>query len=337
VTLTEHLRRYLDKGEPDVPLLAALANEVRERLRAARMWQQPPEYFGYPEYHSWQEAFSGDDAAPGPVADFFLEKIVPEQSFLTQTLGAGNDVEALVRQKVKWFLIDRQKRHDPVGYRAFMNLVAVVEAMAAGGAAVVENRVRGKVRNPTLVRLTRGGPGPPAGADELARVIDADAEWQPVLRRLAKLGTGAQRLLRERLERLPSAGVVAFVVGELGDLLKARARAANEAWNRPEDLDRADESRTGPPGGRYPTSEEDLTALGRGLRQAVEKSDCTPKVKRGLVAVFEDWEKYLAAGQDHPQVREWASQLGLARSTLADYLRRLRGLLQAVLDRRSAD
>src|SRR5262249_32635150 len=124
MSLTDHLRRYLEGADPDVALLAGLAELIRERLQWSFMWGHPPEFFGYPEYHRWSEAFSGDDLSPGPVGDFFLEEIVPEQAFLLKTIRAGNAVEALLRQKVKWFLTDRQRKHDPVGYRVFGNLVA---------------------------------------------------------------------------------------------------------------------------------------------------------------------------------------------------------------------
>jgi hypothetical protein len=338
VSATDHLRRYLSTGEPDVALLAALADLVRQRLRKSGMWGHPPEYFGYPEYHTWEEAFSEEDPSPGPAGDFFLEEVVPESAFFDQTLQAGNDVDALLRQKVRWFLTDRQKRHDPIGYRAFMNLLAVVEAMVADGSAVATNRVGGKIRNPTLVRLTSTGSSPPADEGELSRVIDTDADWQPVLRRLAKLGKGAQRLLRERLELFPAAGVAAFSVGELGAVLKARAREANEAWNRATEAgNNPNESRTPPQSECYTPSEEDLSSLRSRVCAAVEKSEYTPKVKRGMAVVFEDWLKYLAAGADHPPLREWAPQLGLSRSTLGDYLQRLQSLMRAVLRPGQAD
>src|SRR5262249_9517066 len=146
---------------------------------------------------------------------------------------AGNSVEALLRQKIKWFLLDRQRKHDPVGYRAFMNLVAVVEAMITAGAATATNLVRRRVRNPTILRLTSTGHALPASRNELARLIDSDPAWQPVLLRLGKLGKGAQELLRKRLDQFSSLGVAAFQVGEFGALLKERVRAANEAWHRP--------------------------------------------------------------------------------------------------------
>jgi hypothetical protein len=346
MTLTEHLRRYIVSGEPNVALLAALAELVRERIWKSDMWEQPPDYFGYPEYGSWGEAFSGDDPSPGPAADFFLEEVVQELPFLERTIQEGNSVEALLRQKVKWFLTDRQKKHDPVGYRTFTNLVAVLEGMIADGAATATNRVRSKLRNPTLIQLKLGDSGPTPAARDLARVVDTDPDWLPVLRRLAKLGKGAQRLLRERLDRFPSQGVVAFSVGELGAVLKARVREAHEAWNRPAGGSPATSRRTPEPSddfrtdalpGRYSSFEECLGALRQGVPEAVERSDYTPKVRRGMLAVFADWLKYLAVGQDHPPLREWAAQLGLPKSSLGDYLQRLRSLIQEVLKIRGAE
>jgi hypothetical protein len=178
----------------------------------------------------------------------------------------------------------------------------------------------------------------------LARVIDSDPEWPPVLLRLAKLGLGAQRLLRGRLDRFPAAGVAAFQVGEFGDLLKARVRAVNQAWGRPggegegpAEEDAADPSRTGEPGGRYFMSAEDLAAFGRRVREAVEGSDFTDKVRRRMLVVLEDWLKYLAIGQGPPKVREWAAQLGLPKSSLSEYRNNLLPFMRAGLEGRPAD
>jgi hypothetical protein len=339
MSLTDHLRRYLEGADPDLALLVGLADLIRERLQRSFMWGHPPDFFGYPEYHSWSEAFSDDDPSPGPAGDFFLEEIVPEQDFLRKTVQAGNPVEALLRQKVRWFLTDRQRKHDPIGYRVFENLVATVQAMLDDGAIAAANLVRGKVRNPTVVRLTAAEPGPPADTDELARVIDHDPEWSAVLLRLAKLGRGAQRLLRERLDRFPTVGVRAFQVGELGGLLKSRARAANRSWNRPAGEDSAsagrddgDLSRTSELGDRYFTSEEVLVSFGRRVREAIERSDFTDKVRRRMLVVLDDWLKYLAAGQDTPKVREWAIQLGLPKSSLNEYRNNLLPFMRAVLE-----
>lgn len=341
MTLTKLLQDYLDSGEADEALLAAVAELIRERIWKSHMWNQPPEFFGYPEYHTWSEAFSGDDPSPGPAGDFFLEEIVPEQNFLDQTIRAGNTVEALLRQKVRFFLTDRQKKFDPIGYRAFKNFVAVIEGMVSEGVASVSNRVRGKIRNPSIVRLTSSGPAPCAGEQELGHVIDGDPDWQPVLIRLAKLGTGAQRLLRARLDRFLSQGVGAFSVGEFGFLLKARARAANKAWNRPTENSgnppNQDESRTNLENDRYSLSEEYLVDFARKVRQAVEGSDYTAKVKRGMLVVFEDWLKYLRVGNDHPPFRDWAIQLGLRKSSIADHYKNLRQLIRAALEKGQAD
>jgi hypothetical protein len=344
MTLTDHLRRYLEGADADVALLAGLADLIRIRLQRSGMWCHPPDYFGYSEYHSWSEAFSGDDLTPAPVCDFFLEEVVPEQDFLLKTVLAGNTIEALLGQKVKWFLTDRQRKHEPVGYRVFGNLVATVKAMIDDGIAASTNLVRGKVRNPTVIRLGASAHGPPAHADELAQVIARDPDWPPVLLRLSKLGRGAQRLLRERLDQFPAAGVVAFQVGEFGALLKARVRAAHEAWTRPagqdpespaEDCDLL--SRTGGPGDRYFMSEEGLASFGRRVREAVDQSNFTDKVRRRMIVVLEDWLKYLAAGQEPPKVREWAVQLALPKSSLNEYRNNLLPLMRAVLEGGTSD
>ncbi len=346
MSLTEHLRQYLASNKPDVALLASLAELIRERIWKSGMWEQPPDYFGYPEYHSWREAFAADDPSPGPAGDFFLEEIVRDRSFLEETIQAGNAIDAWMRQRIKWFLIDRQKKHDPIGYRVFKNLTAVLEAMIADGSATATNQVQGKLRNQSLIRLKSVEPGSLAGEPDLARLIDTDPEWQPVLLRLAKLGKGAQQLLRERLVRLSSAGVDAFSVGDLAAILKAKVRALYEAWNRPSECtstgspttpENPDEFRTDAPDERYGDGDEHLDSLRREVPEAVERSEYISKVKRGMLVVFEDWLNYLQMGRDHPPLREWAAQLGLPKSSLGDYLNRLRLVIRGILEKRRAE
>ena len=346
MTPTDHLRRCLDAGEPDAPLLIALAELIRARIRESGMWEQPPEYLGYPEYHSWTEAYSGGEPWPATATDFYMEEVKPDLDFFEQTIRAGTSVDALLWQKVSFFLIDRQKRNDPIGYRTFKNLVAVIEAMVAEGAATVTGRVKGKIRNPTLVRLTREDAALPVAERDLARVLDSDAAWQPVLRRLGKLGEGAQRLLRERLDGFPAAGVAAFLVGELATVLKARTRPAHETWSRPADAggtppagdpDNAEVFRTGEQGERYIIAKARLAALAQSVRESVVRSNYTPKVQRAMLTVLADWLKYLALGQDPPPLREWAAELGLPKSSLADYVQRLRLLFRAIMGQQQAN
>jgi hypothetical protein len=335
VSLTDHLRTYLETGEPTVALLGELAALVRRRIRALGMWGQPPRFLGYPDFSSWDEAFNSEDMAPGPVADFFLERIVPDLDYLGLTIRAGNRVEALLYQKIGFFLTDRQKKNDPVGYRAFKNLAATLEAMETDGVANLSNRVRGKVRNPTVVRLAGPGPGGLTDERDLAAAIDRDEEWQSVILRLSKLGIGAQRLLRARLDRLTDVGISAFQVGDLGRILKDRARQAHEAWNRQSEAkdggENADEIRTDPGLSSYSTSEETLNSLDTRVRIAIAESGYTAKVKRGMELVLNDWLRHLRDGRRPPPLSEWSAQLGLSRSSLGDYRKRLEDLLRTAV------
>jgi hypothetical protein len=337
VTFTDHFRRLETTRAPDEEFLAALGKAVRGRLHHAGLWDQPPDYLGYPEFHNWAEAFAKGDAVAPPALDCYIEGIVRRYDSLRDHLRKKGNIDGLIYLNIDRFILARQKKHDPVGYSAFKNLEAALEEMSQGGQVTAEGRDRGRLRNQTLIRFTAGAP--PASREQIEAVMGAGAPWEHALPRQVKIGTGAQRLLLDCLRALPGSGVAAFRLGDLASVLKHKVRNVHAQRNRPPDRDVVAETRGDQeikelirivkPEPRY-ENKEVLDVLLRRIREAIESSDLQERTRAGLRHLLEELASFAETGEEVPTWAELARRLGVRRTTLWDHLERLRKLVESL-------
>ncbi len=363
MNLSELLRRPLASvPEPErVALMAELGRMIANRIRAVEMWDQPPEYFGYPEFRHWREAYPADFesrafdyASASPTLDFFAERFAQALDAggpLNTVLDDGGDVFPYVAVMIGNFLTDRQRTNDPVGYRVFKNLEAVVQGLELAGTAILSGlhdrkSKPGRVRRATQVRFTTPtGPSPTAPLLELLLAADS---LRGSLHKLSKLGTGAQRLLGLAVAALPGAGVSSFEFGELLVPLQTAVRDAVRVWvDCPTAIPAlgvlADgeiisrEIRKSDSRSRYQTLNEHFDVVRREVRAAIDTGNYQDRTRNAMCCVLDDWFAHLAAagadGDAHPPLDDWARQLGVKRSTLWDHLERLRGIIRQALAR----
>lgn len=367
MNLTHLLRRALDtKADEDrVRFMAALGRLIERRLRAIEMWDQKPEYLGYPDVGQWKDIYppgfeghTGEYAAAAPTIDFLADSLTPAldaDGTMAKALRRGEEVGGYITIMVRNFLTDRQKNHDPVRYRVFKNLEAVAEALETSGVVKVSNRDGGRpprIRRVSRVRFVNTTAGEAATDTGLIETVLAAPSLSGCLHKLAKKGVGAQRLLRPAVEYLPKAGIGEFVFGELLTPLQARVREAASLWAgdspsvAPKPGSKAEEqfaekTRTAAAIGSYPTLDEYLAALASDVRAAIETEVPQERTRAGLHRILDDWFNHLAEtgaeGDDHPPLTEWATRLGVRRATLGDHVQRLRGIIDQVIARRAGD
>src|SRR6185436_13009074 len=128
-------------------LRAALVNEMKKR----GLWQSPPCYLGAYGWESWDsEAPQGSNRAQGAlgelVADCYAFIFVDRLQNLKRHLEDKPDIDGLVLLNVRHFLHERQRVHDPLGFRVFELLQFAVEDAIASGALYVLAGDR-KIRN----------------------------------------------------------------------------------------------------------------------------------------------------------------------------------------------
>ncbi len=228
--------RALDAGiEPTAEDFGALWDKLRDALRREMirrsLWSAPPSYLGICGWNSW----SAKDALEELMSDCYSFIFVRRLPGLEALLEVQENVEGLVFRNIRNFLFEKQKHHDPLGYRVFRVLrTAARQSIAAGAVQVLAGDP--KVGNATLLALSpAGGPpesstAPPARPEDLSEPVRAwSDELLPELMtaRGAKLDAVVGKLCR-RLARLAAVGIRSF---RFKDLIGPFKQAVRRRWN----------------------------------------------------------------------------------------------------------
>jgi hypothetical protein len=227
---TAFLRRLRADGEPPDQaaftavwrsLRAALIGEIRRR----GLWQASPSFLGVYSAATWWGG--GGEPIEELLADCYAFIFLDRLRALRAQLAVRDDVDGLVRMNIRHFLHERQKQHDPLGYRVFEAVrTAVRAAIEEGELAILDGDPR--VRNDTLLGVVRACGAPAAGGEvELAALV---RRWNDSLLPglITAHGRGRRALARElrrRLRDLGRAGVGAVRFRDLIEPLKCDARA----------------------------------------------------------------------------------------------------------------
>lgn len=211
-------------------LRAALVNEMKKR----GLWQSPPCYLGVCGWESWDFEVPQGPGAPCAqgalgelVADCYAFIFVDRQQSLKRHLQDKSDVDGLVLLNIRHFLHERQKAHDPLGFRIFELLQNAVEDALSSGALHVLAGDK-KIRNDTLLGFHPAAPLQPTPGDWEQIVLRWNDELMPALvTARTRQQTVVVRQLRERLLSLPQRGIEAFRFKDLLDPLKKDVR---ERW-----------------------------------------------------------------------------------------------------------
>jgi hypothetical protein len=207
-------------------LRAALAQEMKRR----GLWESPPHYLGVCGWERWDSEAPGSGPARAQsalgelVADCYAFIFVDRLQSLKRHLEEKPEIDGLVLLNVRHFLHERQKLHDPLGFRVFELVQAAVEEAVASGDLHVLAGDR-KIRNDTLLGFYPGAEPLATPADWERIALGWNDELMPDLvtaqtRRLAAV----VRRMRELLLELPQRGVEAFRLKDLLDPLKRDAR-----------------------------------------------------------------------------------------------------------------
>jgi hypothetical protein len=241
---TEFVRSAREGAEIDrarlAEVMAALRAALRSELRRRGLWDTPPSYLGIFGWESWS---SGQPAGPPPagsgkqpVGSGALEELLEECYIfifverlrtLKAQLAAKPNIDGLVFLNIRHFLYDRQKQHDPLGFRVFEVVWAAVQACLDAGALHV---LAGdpKVRNDTVLGFDPAADPSPSRIDLRSWASRVNDELLPGL--VTARGEGQDEVagrLARRLPELRRDGIEAFRFKDLIDPLKDDVR---ERW-----------------------------------------------------------------------------------------------------------
>ncbi len=218
---TTYVRALLSGHEPAAATFetawAKLRRLLVSELKRRSLWAAPPTYLGVYGYSRWSDREAFEELA----VDCFQAVFVERMNSLTVLLAGGAQIDGLCLQNLRFFLHERQKKHDPLGYRVYNVLRGAVRRLIETGTLhVLEGDPR--VRNATVLGFapeTETGTG---GAD-LAEHLET---WPDEV--LPELVTAPPARLEEvkeklgsRLVELAGSGVESFRFKEVVDPLKS--------------------------------------------------------------------------------------------------------------------
>lgn len=208
-------------------LRAALVTEMKKR----GLWQSPPCYLGTYGWESWDsEAPQGSgtrraQSALGElVADCYAFIFVDRLQALKRQLEEKPEIDGLVLLNIRHFLHERQRAHDPLGFRIFEMLQSAVEEAVASGALSVLTGDR-KIRNDTFLSFDPAAELPSTPPDLEPIVLRWNDELMPgLITARTRQQAAVVRRLRELLLELPRHGIETFRFKDLLDPLKRDVR-----------------------------------------------------------------------------------------------------------------
>lgn len=217
------------EGSPDERLALEVWERLREmlehELKRRGLWHNPPSYLGICGWPGW----AGLPGEPSPaleelVAECYAFIFVDRLGRLQAQLTVKPNIEGLVLLNVRHFFLERQKEHDPLGYRVYEMLHAAVRgAVDDGELYVLEGEL--EVRNETVLGLAagKGEAAPPS------RLVPLVAPWSQELLPGLVLARGRRQeevwsRIRRLIRGLEPEGISAFRFRDLLDPLKSDTR-----------------------------------------------------------------------------------------------------------------
>jgi hypothetical protein len=310
-------------------LRAALVQELKRR----GLWESPPHYLGVCGWERWDsEAPPGSGPARAQsalgelVADGYAFIFVDRLQSLKRHLEEKPEIDGLVLLNVRHFLHERQKVHDPLGFRVFELVQAAVEEAVASGALHVLAGDR-KIRNDTLLGFHPAAEPLATPADWERIALRWNDELMPDLvtaqtRRLAAV----VRRLRELLLELPGEGIEAFRLRDLLDPLKRDARGRWAALTPAPLQDPAPLEGAGESG-------QSLEDLENRVSTSIERLEADPRTRTQLMTLWHHlWRQH---GEETPEAGRPSSyrQLGQRLSIPRERLPVLFDLLRQLVSR----
>ncbi len=222
--------RSLDAGvEPTAEdfdeVWAKLRDALRSEMIKRSLWSAPPSYLGICGWSSW----SAREALEELLSDCYCFIFVRRLPGLEALLEIQDNVEGLVFRNIRHFLFEKQKHHDPLGYRVFFVLrLAARQAIAGGALHVLAGNPR--VGNATVLALSPDHDRARAAPEELAEPARAwSDELLPelMIARGNRLDAVVGKICR-RLARLAVQGIGRFRFKDLIDPFK---QAIRRRWN----------------------------------------------------------------------------------------------------------
>ncbi len=230
LTFTEFVRLLAEEKEPTSKDLDAVLSKLKAALKGKMaersLLHVPPRRLGVYGASSW----SDENAFEQLLYDCFSFSFVHRLSSLQGLLKMQSDIEGVIFRNIGNFLFERQKKHDPVGYRTFQMLQSAIrESMDAKELYVLSGDSR--IRNATVLGFSPDADSSPE-PQEVA-LAEATRAWRAELLPGLVTARGKEKAdvvgrLRRHLLGLRDQGFESF---EFKDLISPLKQAVRQWWH----------------------------------------------------------------------------------------------------------
>jgi hypothetical protein len=310
---TQYVRSL--EGDPDERLALAAWKRLREilksELKKRGLWYNPPSYLGIFGWSTWSEA--GEGALEELAAECYSFIFVDRLGRLLAQLRVKPNIEGLILLNVRHFFLERQKEHDPLGYRVFeMVQAAVRQAVEQGELFVLSGDPQ--VRNSTVL-----GFAPGALEEAPASLGPLVARWNDELLPDLVMARGRRQeevwlKLRGLLKGLEPQGILSFRFRDLLDPLKSDTRQRWAAL-----LEEGDKG-AGAAGPERTVrkvlpenpieAQESLEKLTRYMSAAVSRMPMDPRTRDDLATLWRHLRFQAGAGEPAGSLDQLVAELG---------------------------
>ncbi len=182
-TFTRHVRDFGTPADNFDEFWARFRVVLRSEMSGRNVWHQPPAFLGeeYAGYTNWQDSVGFDDLAK----DCYITAVLKRIDLLKGLLDHRASVAGAIRQNMKFFLIDCQRKANRTGYKLFKNVEKILLEAIDDNLVSTSVPGRGKLRNGTVLQLGAGGGSEPVPRVDLERLIDSSEAWIHVVRTIA--------------------------------------------------------------------------------------------------------------------------------------------------------
>ncbi len=335
-TFTEHVRDFGPNCDPAGCVLPKLEQLLRRRMRQRNLLTAPPNFLGYSGITAWDAPGAFEDV----VVDCYIFAFLDRLQGLRNQLRIRPNIDGLISRNAKHFLLERQKRYDPVGYAVFGNVEGAASDMVAAGELAAEGTGEGRLQNSSVLRLDQlAAAGELATTDRLRGLLAEAPDWAEVLQYLTSTTEEGQVWVAEFLRQLRAAGVVAVRVG---DVVAAIAEQVREDWAARHAVPASQLGQEGEedfgvvvrlvwPDTRA-ADQDQWEMLKRVVPEQIGRLERQQRVRDRLAKVFQELVRLVeAGGPSPPSQADLVRELGVPRETVSTDFSLLREVISGIL------
>ena len=231
VAFTVYVRGLGSGDEPSPAVFEAAWNKLRRvlisELRKRALWSAPPSYLGIYGHGRWSESEALEELLLDCFEAVFVHRLTALEALLADE---GREIDPLCVRNVRYFLHERQKRNDPLGFRVFgVVRGAIRRLLASATLEVLDGDPR--VRNSTLLGFSSCAEPDAAGGIDLTEHVEGwldDLLPELVTAQPARLPE-LEETLGRHLAGIVQAGVKAFRFKDVVGPLKSAVQAWRDA------------------------------------------------------------------------------------------------------------